>query len=469
MPVKAQFLWPGPFPYSCSRAKLALVNFPRVRLARLILLAGTLIALAGLAGYWLWPRTPTVELSTIQQELLGLGAEDFHVSAIVAGRDILYAYSSSEPVYSQSGEIICWKPNGTRSVQGVNTDTMIYASLRNDELTLVSIPRDLFIGEGTRKLNAVIAAGPDALRDAVADILGVPVDHYVVLNLNIFKNLVDDLGGVELDVPQRMRYYDCAGGLDIDLQAGLQVLDGQQASDFVRFRALPRGDIDRVENIKLLALAMLRRLQQLNVSAVTKLPALAGTFIEDVETDLEPADLPALLSRVGRVRIGTIGTLPTHDAVHGETLGLDTDPEEVEWFLASVFGGSAREFAGVPETELVLTDASGIEGAADWYAARLVAAGLAEESLIVRTAEPDDAETRVLATLKGWDEAGWYAGLLNIGLQQVGRLGSIEGEVRQLELVLGPDAFARTALHSRPPAEPESKPAPPPADTAEVQ
>ncbi|HLR46328.1 MAG TPA: LCP family protein [Deinococcales bacterium] len=422
------------------------MKLSRVLAARLILLAGTLLAFAGLAGYWLWPRTPTVELNTVQQDLLGISAEDFHVSALLAGRDILYAYSSSEPVYDQGGNIVCWRPNGTRSVQGVNTDTMIYAALRNDELTLISLPRDLFVGEGTRKLNSLIAAGPEVLREAVADILGLPVDHYVVLNLDIFKNLVDDLGGVEVNVPQRMRYHDCAGGLDIDIPAGLQVLDGEQASDFVRFRALPRGDIDRVENIKLLALAALRRLQQLNVSAVAKLPALATTFIEDVETDLEPADLPPLLSRVGRIRIGTIGTLPTRDAVHGETNGLVTDPEEVEWFLASLTGGSAREFAGVPADAVVLTDRTGVDGAADWYAARLVAAGVPEDALVIRTEDDDGGDTRVLATLKGWEAAGWYADLLNVGRQQVDRLGTVEGEVRQLELVLGEDALSRTAL-----------------------
>lgn len=443
-----------PFPcVACSfrrspgRAKLTAVKLPRVHAARLLLLAGTLLALAGLAGYWLWPRTPAVRLNTVQQDLLGIRAEDFHVSAIIAGRDILYAYSSSTPVYSPSGQIICWKPNGTRSVQGVNTDTMIYASLRNDELTLISLPRDLFTGEGTRKLNAVIAAGPEALRDEVADLLGLPVDHYLILNLDIFKNLVDDLGGVEVNVPQRMYYQDCVGGLDIDLHPGLQVLDGKQASDFIRFRALPRGDLDRIENIKLLAVAGIKRLQQLHLGAVTKLPALASTFIEDVETDIKPSDLPALLARVGRIRIGTMGTLPTHDAVQGDTKGLVTDPAEVEWFLASVFGGTAREFAGAPEGAVVVTDRSGVDGAAGWYAARLAAAGVPGDAIIVRTAENDGGDTRVLTTLEGWEAAGWYADLLNLGLQQVNRLGAIEGEVRDLELVLGQDALTRTALH----------------------
>lgn len=423
----------------------------RVLTARLLLSAGTLIAFIGLAGFWLWPRPDTTELNTVQAALLGVAEDDFHVSALVAGRDILYAYSSAEPVYAQNGEIICWRPNGSRSVAGVNTDTMVYASLRNDELTLVSLPRDLFIDElSNRKLNTLIAAGPDALRNEAENILGVPIDYYVILNLEIFQNLVDALGGVEVDVPQRMYHYDCTGGLEIDLQPGLQQLDGKQASDFVRFRSMPRGDLDRLENLKQLAIATLRRLQELHVTAVTRLPALANTFITDVETDLLPSDVTALLPRVGSIRIGTIATLPTVDDIREGARGLKADPVEIESFLASVFGGSAREFAGAPEAALVVTDRSGSSEALDWYVTRLLAMGVPEELLVIREAEPDATPTRLVATLEGWQDAGYYSQLLNAGMQQVNRLGSIEGEVRHMELVLGEDALERTTVQGAP-------------------
>lgn len=430
----------------------------RLLTARLILLLGTVVAFAGLAGFWLWPRPDTTELSTVQANLLGVTAQDFHVSALIAGRDITYAYSSAAPVYAQNGSIICWRPNGTRSVMGANTDNMIYAGLRNDELTLIWIPRDLFVSaDSTRKLNERIAAGPETLKDEIAGILGVPIDHYVILNMDILQNLVEALGGIEIDVPQRMYYQDCTGGLDIDLQPGLQVLDGQQAGGFIRYRQLPRGDLDRIENVKSVALAMLRRVQELNVSAVTRLPAIANTFFADVETDVVPADITALLPRVSGVRIGSIATLPTHSEIRFGSDGLVTDPAEVEWFLASVFGGEARAFAEAPEETLVLTDRSGKDGAADWYLHWLTAVGIDEANIVVRTEEPDLNPTRLVATINGWEAAGYYAQLLNTGVQQVNRIGNIEGEVRQFELVLGPDALARTTLHQ--PDEPADAPA----------
>lgn len=434
------------------------VKSGRLLTARLILLVGTIIAFVGLAGYWLWPRPDHTELSTVEANLLGVAPEDFHVSALIAGRDITYAYSSAAPVYAQDGTIICWRPNGTRSVMGTNTDNMIYAGLRNDELTLIWIPRDLFVTEdGTRKLNERIAAGPEVLKDEIAGILGVPIDHYLILNMDILHNLVNALDGIEVNVPQRMYYQDCTGGLDIDLQPGLQVLDGQQASGFIRYRQLPRGDLDRIENVKAVALAMIRRVQDLHVGAVTRLPAIINTFMADVETDVIPADIAALLPRVSSVRIGSVATLPTQSEIRFGADGLVTDPAEVEWFLASVFGGEARAFTEAPEDTLVVTDRSGVDGAADWYVHWLSAVGIDGDNIVLRTGEPDLNPTRLLATISGWDSAGYYAQLLNTGVQQVNRIGSIEGEVRQFELILGPDALARTVLQE------STLPAPDPA------
>lgn len=414
------------------------------RAARLILLLGTLTAAIGLLGYWLWPRPDTTELSTVQQALLGVSQDDFHLSALIAGRDVTYSYSSSEPVYNQAGQIVCWRPNGTRSVHGVNTDTIIYARLLGDELTMVSIPRDLFVDSGTRKFNELIAAGPERLKNEASNLLGVPIDHYVILNIDIFRNLVDDLGGIEVDVPQRMYYNDCAGGLNIDLQPGLQVLDGQQAVDFVRFRDMPRADLDRLANLKQLALAGLRRIKELNVGAITRLPALLDTFLTDVETDVHPSQITALIPRIGNINFGNMVTLPTQEVVRNGHAGLEADPTVVETFLASVFGGSAREFAEAPGTQLIVTDRSGIEGVVDWYLDRLQSIGVPADQLLVRSEDYDGNPTRLVATLSGWDDAAFYADFLNTGIQEVNRLGSIEGAVRQYELVLGPDALART-------------------------
>src|SRR5690554_1931923 len=171
--------------------------------SRILQLCGVLIALGGLAGFWaarLGFFGHQTELRTVlnegQRQLLGVGEEDFHVSFLLAGREIFYGAAHAEPVYDDRGRIVCWLSQGTRHVQGVNTDTVIYASLTNRMVTMVMLPRDLFLGSGTAKINGVYyREGPDALRSAVSEILGVPIDYHAIINLEIFQNLVDAVGG----------------------------------------------------------------------------------------------------------------------------------------------------------------------------------------------------------------------------------------------------------------------------------
>src|SRR5690606_10721962 len=129
-----------------------------------------------------------------------------------------------------------------------------------DDLSMVAIPRDLYLTDQGRKINTMYAReGAEGLRREVEAVLGVPIDYYAIVKLDIFQNLVDALGGVTVDVPYRMLYHDSAGGLHIDFQPGPQHLAGEAASKFIRYRNSLRGDIDRIDNVKRLAYAMLAR------------------------------------------------------------------------------------------------------------------------------------------------------------------------------------------------------------------
>jgi polyisoprenyl-teichoic acid--peptidoglycan teichoic acid transferase len=131
-------------------------------------------------------------------------------------------------------------------------------SIVNDDVTLIAIPRDLYLDAWQAPINAMYYyQGAEGLRRTVEEVLGLPVDYYAIINLDVFQHVVDALGGVEVNVPYRMRYVDVAGGLDIDLQPGPQTLDGKRAGDFVRFRETVRGDYDRIDRVKTLAFAML--------------------------------------------------------------------------------------------------------------------------------------------------------------------------------------------------------------------
>jgi LCP family protein required for cell wall assembly len=133
---------------------------------------------------------------------------------------------------------------------GGRTDTImlmhIPAVTGNGQLTLVSLPRDSSVplaGHGRVKLNATFAiGGPTLLVQTVEQVTGVHVDHYAEIGFGGFAGLVDDVGGVQMCPTEPIS--DPLAGLNIP--AGCQVLDGPQALGYVRTRATPRADLDRV-------------------------------------------------------------------------------------------------------------------------------------------------------------------------------------------------------------------------------
>ncbi len=414
--------------------------------ARLVTLLGVLVALAGLAGYWLTRDVRHGVLSEDQRRLLGLDEDDFHASFVVAGRDMLIAYDRSDPVYDSEGNIVAWRPvNLQTSTLGTNTDTILYVNVHDDDITLIAIPRDTFLSDLGYRINGVYTRrGAEGLRSRVEAILGVPVDYYAIVSLDIFQNLVDALGGVTVDVPYRMYHRDNAAGLLIDFQPGPRHMDGKEASLFIRYRDTLRGDIDRIDNVKRLAYAMLQRLKEMNLRAVTLVPSLVETFLDDVETNASPALVRQLAARVPNLRLATSATLPVSE-MEGST-AVYYEPAEVQAFMAQTFGGVARDFSEPPEQGLLVTDRSGVPGLGQAYVDSLVAAGVPQELITLRDGDgTEPGPTRLLVTLDAWSDADYYAELLHASKQQVDRMDPYGGRSVRLELVLGSDAAERIA------------------------
>lgn len=124
-------------------------------------------------------------------------------------------------------------PDGTR------TDTIMLLNVNSaaNTVNLVSIPRDTFVSGGYNvpKINSAYGwagkgeDGMQELMDRVTETIGFTPDGYLLVDLDSFIELVDLMGGVKFDVPMDMRYSDPAQNLTIDLTAGMQKLDGQQA------------------------------------------------------------------------------------------------------------------------------------------------------------------------------------------------------------------------------------------------
>lgn len=179
------------------------------------------------------------------------------------------------------------------------SDTILLVQIDPElkSVNVLSIPRDTQIeisNLGVTKINHANALGGPALAaDVVSQTLnGIEIDRYVRVNTAAFRELVDLLGGVEVNVPYEMRYVDQTQGLNIDLQPGLQVLTGDQAEQFARFRSDGYGDIGRVQRQQQLLRALRDRIT--NPSVVAKIPQAIQLIQSHIDTNLTIEEILAL-------------------------------------------------------------------------------------------------------------------------------------------------------------------------------
>ncbi|MBF2057310.1 MAG: LCP family protein [Cyanobacterium sp. T60_A2020_053] len=181
------------------------------------------------------------------------------------------------------------------------SDTILLVRLNPDGKTvqMLSIPRDsrMRFPEGNHnKVNSANATGGiDLTQQVLRDNLnGVTVDKYARITTDAFQELVDALGGVTVDVPINMKYTDQTQGLFIDLQKGEQVLNGDQAEQFVRYRESNFGDIGRVERQQILLKAMGEKLQSPMI--LFKFPQIFHIVEKNLDTNLTKQELFSLVS-----------------------------------------------------------------------------------------------------------------------------------------------------------------------------
>ena len=119
------------------------------------------------------------------------------------------------------------------------------------EISVMSIPRDtrVIIEGRVRKINFAYPRGGGELAvETVERLLETEIDHYVYIDLSVFRKAIDLLGGVEYYVPQNMYYDDPYQNLHIHLKKGYQLLDGRKAEYLVRYRkGYKNGDIGRIK------------------------------------------------------------------------------------------------------------------------------------------------------------------------------------------------------------------------------
>jgi LCP family protein required for cell wall assembly len=306
------------------------------------------------------------------------------------------------------------------------TDSIMVITMnpQDGSMGLFSLPRDLLVtipGFGDEvKINMVHVlgeirqyqgGGPQLLKETVSDLTGYPVDYYVRMNFEGFRQVIDLLGGIEIDVPREIRddaYPDDNYGYDpLYIPAGRQTLDGATALKYARTRHAD-SDYQRAGRQQQVLMAVRDKLMQPGQLAalLPRLPGLAIATANTVQTDMPVEKAVALARAVGdldmqepqRVVIdGTMGTTSLHP-----DLGYVLTPD-----MAKLRAAADRLFAE-PETEAVAEDTARAAIIAE--AARVVVLnGSPQEGLAAATAA-DLNELGFTVTAVGNADRSDYAG-----------------------------------------------------------
>ncbi len=166
------------------------------------------------------------------------------------------------------------------------------------KMVTLSIPRDTRVrveGHGVQKINAAnVDGGPALTAKTVSNLLsGVGIDRYVRINVLGVAKLIDALGGVTVYVPKDMKYKDESQHLYINLKAGKQHLNGDQALQLLRFRHDALGDIGRIQRQQMVMRALMD--QSLNPATLGQLPKILDVVKEHIDTNLTVEELVALM------------------------------------------------------------------------------------------------------------------------------------------------------------------------------
>ncbi len=249
------------------------------------------------------------------------------------------------------------------------SDTIIVCSYdpKTQEASMLSIPRDTFVGDSKShasvydKINSLYNNGqnPENTLEAVNKITGLDIKNYVLIDTKGLVKLVDEIGGIEFDVPINMKYDDETQDLHINFQKGLQKLNGEQVEELVRFRHNNDGtsysydygneDFGRMRTQREVIITVAKQMIQLkNITEIGKIIDIAREY---VKTNMNFDDLKDYIPYMINMSAENIQAerLPgDSDYLNGLSFFL-YDEEETESLVDKLFRGIPEE---VPEEQI---------------------------------------------------------------------------------------------------------------------
>jgi polyisoprenyl-teichoic acid--peptidoglycan teichoic acid transferase len=183
----------------------------------------------------------------------------------------------------------------------VRSDSIVFLNFNkeNSKLNIMSIPRDTKVKKagGYGKINSLIGIGGEELTcRKIEEIMGLPVNFYISLNYKGFRNIIDILGGIEIDIKTNMHYDDATQNLHIHFRKGKALLDGKKAEQYVRYRkgnkpgkGYTYGDLDRMKIQQEFIISVIQ--QKAKLRYIQKLDEIFLVLSENMKTNIEIKDL----------------------------------------------------------------------------------------------------------------------------------------------------------------------------------
>jgi len=224
-------------------------------------------------------------------------------------------------------------------------DTIVFLSIspKTKDALILSIPRDTRVeipGRGMDKINHAYAFGGEKLLSkTVSQFLDEPLHFYAVVDFEGFVSIIDELGGVEIDIEKEMHYVDKAGGVDINLYPGKQIVNGEKALQYIRFRHDRLGDLGRIKRQQKLAMALINKM--MNFDSIRKIPHISEELKGYIETNIKVQDAVALANlfkglNQEKFKLETIRSKPVY--IEGVSY-LEPDVKEVQQRVKSLIYG----------------------------------------------------------------------------------------------------------------------------------
>jgi LCP family protein required for cell wall assembly len=216
------------------------------------------------------------------------------------------------------------------------TDTIIVITLNpsTKKMTMTSIPRDSYVPIASRggkldKINAAYAygsangyGGVKGTIDTVENLLNIPIDYYVTVGFSGFAKVIDELGGVDVNVPFNFWEKDIFNhNQRIYFKKGLMHLNGEQALAYVRMRKRdPRGDFGRNDRQRQVIQETISK--AISAKTLFKVDELASIMENNIQTNLKPIEIYDLERTYSKMDPLKIESIRLDDKGHDATINL---------------------------------------------------------------------------------------------------------------------------------------------------